>query len=160
MRRANADLITQDNFEALIAAGANVMQVARDIIIARPAPLRFIALEAIPVIPAGNERQRILEELGVDTSEERVNRLLDPVTIEAIEFPKQLKGDTTGQYFEYHTLMALPRNSTTLTFTHPITRGLYIEGQIVDASDEYKELFDQTVLDIRRERGLGLASPG
>lgn len=122
----------------------------------RPGPLRHIPWESIPRPWPGNERQRILLEISADESEERVNTLLDPVTMEAIEHPRLLTGDTSGQYFEYHTLMALPRTADG-TFAHPLTRGRYSEDHIVDASVTYEELFNKTVAEIKAEQA---ARPG
>ncbi|MBP9722618.1 MAG: hypothetical protein KBD64_05620 [Gammaproteobacteria bacterium] len=119
----------------------------------RPAPLRHIPREAMPRLEPEleNERQQALDTLGVNTSEPRVNCLLDPVTLAAIAHPRQLTGDPTGQYFEYHTLEVLLKEGGG-TILHPITREFYTEAQIIDASAKYEELFDKTVAEIRAAR--------
>lgn len=141
----------EDIRREVIAAGSNAREVAINIINRRRAdavrePIRHIPLDAIPRQEAENERQRILDELDVDTSEERFDsRLIDPVTLAAIEHPRKLKGDATGQFFEYHSLMALNRNRNG-DFKHPSTRIEYTDDKILDVSDEYTNEFNQTML--------------
>ncbi len=144
--------------------------------IVRPPPLRHIPLDAIPRQESGNERQRILKELNVDDSEDKINKLIDPITLEAIEYPCKINGDV-NRYFEFHTLMALPRAQVPLdkegvtfapsiiraleasggdlqsfmapeTFAHPLTRIRHPDADIIDASIEYKTLFDETVKEL------------
>jgi hypothetical protein len=142
--RANPALITPQNLSALVSAGAAAVDMAK----------RLIEPPKPPQIEKTNERQIILESLKNDEIHpndemyERIHKLLDPVTLEAIIHPHKITGDATNQYFEFHTLMALNRDREG-HFAHPLTREKFKEENIVNCADQYASLFDEVVEEIK-----------
>jgi hypothetical protein len=109
-----------------------------------------------------NERQVLLDSLRVeeidinDEAYELIQKLYDPITLAAICHPCKLRGDTTNQYFEFHSLMALNRDREG-HFAHPLTREKFKEENIVHCTEEYSALFDRVVQDINdRKSGLSI----
>ncbi len=106
-----------------------------------------------------------LRFLDIDINDERINHLIDIVTLEPIHKPCRLRGDTTRYYFEESTLQSLPREAKApekgvtfspaiteflrelgtqsepflmpQTFAHPLTRVRYSDADIQYAADQY-----------------------
>jgi hypothetical protein len=142
---------SQENSESILANGERGAAFsARHFLLFTPSTQPPRNHETSSQTETCNERQIILESLHVDeiaqTEEayERIQKLYDPVTLEAICHPRKLRGDATNQYFEFHTLMALKRD-TGGYFTHPLTRKKFKNENIVDCAEEYAVLFDDIV---------------